>query len=483
MIGQGQDEAFSLSGAGRRFGTFEALAPLSLSIARGEKVALLGPSGAGKSTLLRLLNTTLASSAGPVRVLGEDVAALSPGRLRALRAKIGTIPQQLLLVPQASVFQNVVAGRLGRLPLLRAARALVSRAEAERVAEVLARVGIASKLYERVDRLSGGEQQRVAIARTLYQEPDVILADEPLASVDPARSAELVDLLLEVGREKTLVLSTHRLEPVLPAFARVLGLKGGKLLFDREKAGLSLDDLSRLYESERAASLPARSKAAVPAQAEPFAVARVGASSLPGEHLLPELVAAFVRECPGIRVNLTVRDSAQVTEALLAGRVDLAFLGARVPHPSLRFEDFAEDEVVLVAAPHFEGLSAGPLSPSAAAQLPRVEREEGSGTRAVVTDHFAALGAPLSPEAVALEVDSLVGLKAAVLSGAGVAFVSRLSVEEELRSGAVRVVPVTGVRIPRRVFAAWRGDVELPAAARRFLDAAQRAWAARRKVA
>jgi len=482
-----QGPAFELAGAGRRFGAFEALQPLSLSIARGEKVALIGPSGAGKSTLLKLLNTSLSPSAGTVRVLGEEPAALGARPLRQLRARIGTIYQQLLLVPQASVFQNVVAGRLGRISLWRAAVSLVSKAEADRVAAVLDQVGIASKLYERVDRLSGGEQQRVAIARTLYQDPEIILADEPIASVDPAQSAEIVELLMELGRDRTIVMSTHRLEPVLPRFSRLIGLRRGRLLFDRAREQLSLEDLSRLYESERA-SRPTGARPVAPTSpaADPSstgASTTLGASTTPGELILPELVAAFVKECPGTRVTLSVKDSAKVTEDLLEGRVELAFVGARVPHPELHFEDFAEDELVLVAAPFFTGLPPGPLEPSLAVRLPRVEREPGSGTRAVVEDHLANMGLELDPAAVALEVDSLPGLKAAVLSGVGVAFVSRLSVREDLRAGRLREVPVRGVKIHRRVFVAWRAGQELAPAARRFLEVARRTWSTRTEAA
>ena len=467
--------ALALRGAAKRYGRLDALLPISLAIHPGERVAIVGPSGAGKSTLLRLLNTSLAPTCGSVEVLGREVATLSPRALRHVRARIGTVHQQLHLVPQASVMQNVVAGRLGRMSLPRALAALVSRAEAERVAAVLAEVGIAERLHERVDRLSGGEQQRVAVARALYQDPDIVIADEPVASVDPARALEIAALLGRAFAGRTLVVTTHRLEPLLPVVTRVVGLRDGALAFDEPVAALTLDHLSRLYASRKgaAAGRPASAPAPCPSPVAPAGVLALGASNTPGEFVLPAAVRAFVREHPGVRVSLAVKDSAEVTADLLAGRVEVGFVGARSPHPELRFEDLVEDEIVLVASPALEGLPPEPIPPAYAARLPRVEREEGSGTRAVVEEHFENLGAPLDRAAVALEVGTLVGLKAAVLSGVGVAFTSRLAVRDELAHGHLRVLRIDGVRIPRRLFVAWRADATPSPAARRFVDVAR----------
>jgi phosphonate transport system ATP-binding protein len=269
--------AIVLRGVGRSYGEQVALRPLTLEIGRGERVAIVGPSGAGKSTLLSLLNTSLAPSAGELEVLGARVARLSPRPLRRLRSRIGTIYQQLLLVPQASVMHNVVAGRLGRLTLAQALLALVSRREAERVRALLDQVGIADKIFERVDRLSGGEQQRVAIARALYQDPDLIIADEPLASVDPARAAEIVALLERAFVGRALVISTHRIEPLLAHVDRVIGLKLGALAFDRPSAAVTLDDLAHLYESSRGARAGTLAGGPEPAPGEgPTRLARAG---------------------------------------------------------------------------------------------------------------------------------------------------------------------------------------------------------------
>jgi len=468
--------AFSLRGVCRRFGDFEALRSVDLTIRAGERAAIIGPSGAGKTTLLRLLNTSLFPSDGNVSVLGCDPASLRSKDLCALRARIGTVYQQLLLVPQVSVLQNVVAGRLACTPLWKAALSLISRAESERVREVLDRVGIASKIFERVDRLSGGEQQRVAIARALYQNPDVLLADEPVASVDPTRSAEILELLSKAGQGRTLVVTTHRLEALLPWVSRVVGLREGRFVFDKASSDVTLDDLARLYQSERAKSLPRAPRISSPPIESEAGAVFVGASNTPGEFVLPRIVPVFVRDRPGVRVSLTLKDTEETTRDLLDGRIDLAFVGARETNPRLRFDDFAEDEIILVASPSFSKLPPGRLEASAVAKLSRVERESGSGTRSVVEEYFSNMGVPLSPAAVALEVGSLVGLKAAVISGIGVAFASRMAVDSELKSGLLRELAIDSVSIRRQLFAAWRADAELTPQAKSFLQIARKAW-------
>jgi phosphonate transport system ATP-binding protein len=466
--------SLALRGAGRSFGGFEAVAEVTLEVAPGERVALVGPSGAGKSTLVGLCGAALFASRGEVRVLGQDPAALSPAGLRALRARVGTVHQQLHLVPQASALENVLMGALGRRSWLSLATAPFRRREREAVAAVLRQVGLADKLHQRLDRLSGGEQKRVAVARVLWQDPELLLADEPFASVDPERSAQVVRLLTEAARGRTLLLSTHQLEPVLPHFPRIVGLRGGRLLFDKPREQVTPDDLARLYQPEEATASP-EPRQLLPAEAAARGELRVGASTAPGEYLLPRAVPGFALAQPEVRVRLLVRDTAEVLADLARERVELAFTGSRSADPAFHFEDFAEDEIVLVASPHLAGLPADPLSPTAAGRLPRVDREAGSATRDIVERQFAALGAPLDPAAVVFEAGSVEALKAAVAGGAGVGFASRLSVAEELRSGRLVALHVTSVRIPRRFFAAWRRDRPLSPAARAFLAAARRA--------
>jgi phosphonate transport system ATP-binding protein len=467
--------AFALHGAGRRHGPVIALDGVTLAASPGERIALVGPSGAGKTTLLHLLGATLLPTGGRVEVLGEDPARLGPRALRRLRARIGTVYQGLHLVPQASVAENVLMGRLGRRSLLAVAAGAFRRADREEVARVLAAVGLLPRIDERVDRLSGGEQQRVAVARVLHQAPDLLLADEPFASVDPERAQSALALLLDAARGRTLVLSTHQLEPVLPHFPRLVGVRGGRLLFDRRREDVTPEDLAELYRPEGATRAPAPRRAlAGPAPAH--AELRVGASTAPGEHLLPRVVAELARARPALRVRLAVESTAEVLSRLAGGKLDLAFVGSRGPLDGVHFEDFADDEILLVAAPALlRDLPDRPLSPSAVSHLRRVDREPGSATRQLAEQHLAALGAPLDPATRGLEAGSLAAFKGALTAGAGVGFASRLSVAEELAAGTLVPLGIAAVRIPRRYFVAWREASPPDAAGRALVEASRRA--------
>ena len=235
-----------------REGAVRALEDVTLRVSRGERVALLGPSGAGKSTLLRLLNATLRPARGALSFEGRDVSALGPGELRAVRRRIGTIFQHPSLVPSLTALQNALCGRLGSWNLLRSLRALVAPA-AEDVRAGLAAletVGLSGKAGARADELSGGQQQRVAIARVLVQDPEVVLADEPFASLDPGLTAQLADLLFEVTQRRTLVAAMHDVDLALQRFQRIIGVRAGRVVFDVPAAEVSPDLLQKLYARE-----------------------------------------------------------------------------------------------------------------------------------------------------------------------------------------------------------------------------------------
>ena len=244
--------SFRLDRVSVRYGAEAALEDVDLEIGPGEAVGLVGPSGAGKTTLLRLLNGTQRPTSGTISVAGEELSRLSLRQLRAARSRIGTVHQDLSLVPNLRVIRNVLVGRLGRLSLLGAARLLFfpPRREVRRVHELLERVGIAEKLYERTDRLSGGQRQRVAIARALYQEPAALLPDEPISSLDPARSRDTMSLLIEVCRERgiTLCASLHDLAAAREFLPRLVGLRRGRVVFDRPTAELGDKDFHDLYD-------------------------------------------------------------------------------------------------------------------------------------------------------------------------------------------------------------------------------------------
>jgi phosphonate transport system ATP-binding protein len=244
--------AFELHGVSVVYGGHTALEEAELSLAPGEAVALVGPSGAGKTTLLRLLNASVLPSRGRVCVDFQDLSVLTPGDLRALRARIGFVHQDLALVPNLRVSQNVIAGSLGRLSFLGSLRAMFWPVAADlgRAAALLERVGIGEKLFQRTDSLSGGQRQRVAIARALYQEPSALLCDEPVSSVDPARARDTVEVLTGISRERglTLAVSLHDIELARAFFPRLIGLRRGRIVFDRATAEVAPRELAALYQ-------------------------------------------------------------------------------------------------------------------------------------------------------------------------------------------------------------------------------------------
>lgn len=243
---------FELKNVTKLFGNFPALTDINLQIQAGDRVALVGSSGAGKSTLISLLNGTLLPTQGQVWALGRNLSGLRPKLLRQVQRQIGTIYQQFHLVDNLRVIHNVNAGHLGRWSFPKAALSLIRPLEVDTAVQALAQVGIAEKLYERTDRLSGGQQQRVAIARVLVQNPTAILADEPISSLDPERSREIMDILRQLSQEtgKTLVTSVHTIEFARSHFQRIIGLKQGRIFFDLAAENLSDKMIEELYKIE-----------------------------------------------------------------------------------------------------------------------------------------------------------------------------------------------------------------------------------------
>lgn len=236
-----------LRGAGRHFGGTEALRQVDLDVHAGERVGVLGTSGAGKSTLLALLNGSLAATSGTVEVFDQDLATLSAARLRGVQRRIGTVSQRLDLVDQVRVLHNVNAGRLGRWGTGRALWSLLASRPDDEVREALDRVGMEWAVHERTENLSGGERQRVAIARLLVQRPDLVLADEPVSSLDPARATEILQLLGGPIEASTLVISLHQPELARRHCSRVIGLRGGAIVFDTTPDAVDEALLSDLY--------------------------------------------------------------------------------------------------------------------------------------------------------------------------------------------------------------------------------------------
>ena len=231
-----------------------ALEGFDLDVARGEQVALIGPSGAGKTTLFRMLNCTVRPTSGRLSIGGRDVGGLYGRQLREVRRRIGTIYQQHNLVPRLRVVHNVLSGMLGRWSLPGSLASLARPSRLDVAYRALADVGIGEKLFSRTDQLSGGQQQRVAIARVLVQDPDVILADEPVSSVDPSLAEAIIRLLVAIsGRtRKTLMVNLHSIDLALSHFPRVIGMKEGVKLFDTAADRVTPQLLRQLYSGRGA---------------------------------------------------------------------------------------------------------------------------------------------------------------------------------------------------------------------------------------
>jgi phosphonate transport system ATP-binding protein len=243
------DTVVSLRGVRVTYGPHAALDGFDLEVGAGERVALVGPSGAGKTTALRLCTGAVRPTEGIAEVLGRDLAQVSPDDLRDVRRRVGTVYQQLDLVGPLRVVHNVNAGRLGSWGRGRALWSMVKPVEVEVARDALARVGIADKLLERTDRLSGGEQQRVALARVLVQEPELVLADEPVSSLDPARAEEVMDLLVDVtgDRGRTLLVSLHDFDLARRRCDRIVGVKDGRVAFDLPATEVTAEIGTSLY--------------------------------------------------------------------------------------------------------------------------------------------------------------------------------------------------------------------------------------------
>lgn len=229
-----------------------ALAGVQLRIAAGEQVALIGSSGAGKTTLLRVAGCALRPTEGAVSVLDTSPWSLSARALRRLRARIGLVHQAPPIPPRLRVITAVLAGRLASWSTARAVMSLLYPADIPGARDTLSRLGLADRLFDRCDRLSGGQLQRVAVARVLYQQPALMLADEPVSSLDPATATAVIEELVARSRATgaTLVASVHAVDLALTWFPRVIGMKGGAVVFDLPAGDVTPALLQDLYGSE-----------------------------------------------------------------------------------------------------------------------------------------------------------------------------------------------------------------------------------------
>lgn len=248
--------AIAVENLSKKFHKKLALNRVGLELAPGEMVALVGASGSGKSTLLRNLNGLQQANDGTVRIFGtllQENGRLS-SRARKLRSQIGFIFQQFNLVDRLSAFENVLVGHLARLPWHRSTLRQFTHSQKWVALEALERVGILDRAYQRAGSLSGGQQQRVAIARCLVQGAKIILADEPIASLDPESARRVMELLVALNREQglTVVTSLHQVQIVRQYFQRAIALRDGEVMFDGHTDELSNARLNQIYGSAAA---------------------------------------------------------------------------------------------------------------------------------------------------------------------------------------------------------------------------------------
>ena len=348
----GASPAVEVSGLAKSFRGRRALDVPALAVAPGEMVALIGASGSGKSTLLRHVAGLMLGDAGEVRVHGQPVQAR--GRLsrdvRRVRAGVGVVFQQFNLVGRLPVLTNVLVGSLSRLPLWRTLPGWFPAAERTRAHQALARVGIAELAAQRASTLSGGQQQRAAIARTLVQGARVILADEPIASLDPESSRRVMETLADLNRTDgiTVVVSLHQVDVAVRHCRRVVALRGGRVVFDGPPAALTPAVLADVYgdaapphpepkTKERPMLELTRRLAMLAAAAMPFAAQaqtqeiNFGIIATEGTQSLRSQWGPFLEDMQravGVKVNgFYPSDYAGVIEAMRFNKVQIAWHG------------------------------------------------------------------------------------------------------------------------------------------------------------
>ena len=226
-----------------------ALTDFSLMVSAGEFVAILGSNGSGKTTLLRCLNGLVTPTNGEIRVNRHAITAKNIAELRQIRKITGTIFQEANLIEELSVLMNVLVGRLPHVSLLRATTFQFQEIDKEIAFNALKKVGLEDKVYERPGHLSGGQKQKVAIARALAQQPMIMLADEPTASLDPRSSNEIMELLMEISKENgiTILCVLHRVEFAERYAKRIVGVKEGKNVVDQASINFGEEDLLKIY--------------------------------------------------------------------------------------------------------------------------------------------------------------------------------------------------------------------------------------------
>lgn len=248
----------------KRFGEVHVLRGLDFEVQRGEGVILLGANGCGKSTLMRSICGLTPTNQGEILIQGQSLQKASRRKVMAMRNKVGVVFQKFNLVGNLSVFQNVLYGALGssRWGLLGCMGPFASQEKRDQAMACLERVSLADKAGQKAENLSGGQQQRVAIARMLMQKPEIVLADEPIASLDPKSGQEVMELLWDVVQEQglTVICTLHQLDIALHYGERFIGMKAGRVEIDARKGETSKEELETLYHGQVRVDAPETSQ-------------------------------------------------------------------------------------------------------------------------------------------------------------------------------------------------------------------------------
>ena len=232
---------------------FTALKHVNLTINDGDFICIIGLSGAGKSTMIRTINKMHSITEGVLLVNGKDISKAKGKELRAIRKNIGMIFQSFNLVTRTTVIKNVLTAFVPELPWWRAALGIFTKAEKTAALEALDKVGILDKAFVRADQLSGGQQQRVALARTLAQNPQIILADEPVASLDPVTAKQVMDDFQRINRDMhiTVLINIHHVELALQYATRVIGIRAGEIVYDGPANQVDQAVLDSIYQGKQ----------------------------------------------------------------------------------------------------------------------------------------------------------------------------------------------------------------------------------------
>jgi len=238
----------------------EALKGVSFAVSSGQMTGLIGPSGAGKSTLIRCVNRLVEPTGGRIFLEDLEVTALSRSELRKTRRRIGMIFQEFALVERLTVMENVLSGRLGYVPFWRSFTRRYPPADIDKAFALLERVDMLDQADKRADALSGGQRQRVGVARALEQDPELLLIDEPTASLDPKTSRQIMRLIREICAERNLpaIINIHDVVLAQAFVDRILGLRAGEVVFDGLPSALSPEILTRIYGEEDWTALHSR---------------------------------------------------------------------------------------------------------------------------------------------------------------------------------------------------------------------------------